>query len=376
MGRLKRALEAGSGKLEAERITALRLHNQKLVRSNLREPAEIVSWLGAVQSQDYAGAKWALSLRAPKLTDADVDRAFDEGTILRTHVLRPTWHFVTPADIRWMQSLTGPRVLARSLPYHRKLELDKTVFTRSRRVLERSLGGGRHLTRAALGAAMTRAGVAVDNLRLAFLMMAAELDGVICSGPRQGKQFTYALVDERAPRGLVLKGDEALAELAKRYFASHGPATIRDFVWWSGLSVKQAKTGVELLGRQVIAETVDGVDYWYVPAPGPARKGSNAAKPTVYLLSNYDELMNALRDRSLFQDSSGPPPAGAFAGFPHQLVINGVLRGAWRRALTGRAVSVAVRPFRPLSTPEETALTDAVAHYGTFMKLPAALVIV
>lgn len=354
-------------------ILGQRLRNQKLVRSNLREPVEIVSWLGAVQSQDYAGAKWALSLRAPRLTDEDIDRAFDEGAILRTHVLRPTWHFVTPDDIRWMQALTGPRVLARSLPYHRKLELDQALFARSRRVLERSLGGGKHLTRAALGAALTRAGVVVDNLRLAFLMMAAELDGVICSGPRQGKQFTYALVDERVPQGLALKGDAALAELAKRYFASHGPASVRDFVWWSGLSVKQAKTGVELLGRQAISETIDGVDYWSVPTPGRVRTSARPDSAVVYLLPNYDELMNALRDRGLFQDSAGPPPAGAFAGFPHQLVINGVLRGAWRRTLTGRAVSVGVRPFRPLSKPEKTALADAVARYGAFMKLPAEL---
>jgi len=167
-------------------IVSQRLRNQKLVRSNLREPVEIVSWLGAVQSQDYAGAKWALCLRAPRLSDADVDRAFDAGKILRTHILRPTWHFVAPADIRWMQALTGPRVQARSVPYHRKLELDKAVFARSRRIFERSLGGGTHLTRAALGSALARAGIAVDSLRLSFLVMAAELDGVICCGPRHG----------------------------------------------------------------------------------------------------------------------------------------------------------------------------------------------
>ena len=133
-------------------IIGHRLRNQKLVRSDLRDPVAVVSWLGAVQSQDYAGAKWALSLRAPGLTEADVDRAFDEGAILRTHVLRPTWHFVAPTDIRWMLALTGPRVQARSAPYHRKLGLDKAVLARSRRVFERSLGGGKHLTRAALGA--------------------------------------------------------------------------------------------------------------------------------------------------------------------------------------------------------------------------------
>jgi hypothetical protein len=274
-----------------------------------------------------------------------------------------------------MQALTGPRVLARSLPYHRKLELDKAVFARSRRILERSLAGGAHLTRTTLGAAMTRGGVTVDSLRLSFLMMAAELDGVICSGPRKGKQFTYALVDERAPRGLALKGDEALAELAKRYFASHGPATVRDFVWWSGLTVKQAKTSVELLGRQARSETIDSMTYWSVPSVA-AKKKALPDGPAVYLLPNYDELMNALRDRGLFQHSSGPPPAGAFMGFPHQLVIDGVLRGAWRRTLTARTASVAVKPFGALSRNERSALSGVVARYGTFLKLPATLTIV
>jgi hypothetical protein len=357
-------------------IVSQRVRNQKLVRSDLREPVEIVSWLGAVQSQDYAGAKWALSLRAPRLSDADVDRAFDAGKILRTHILRPTWHFVAPADIRWMQALTGPRVQARSAPYHRKLELDKAVFARSRRIFERSLSGGTHLTRAALGAALARAGIAVDSLRLSFLVMAAELDGVICSGPRHGKQFTYALVDERVPQARALPGDEALAELTKRYFASHGPATARDFVWWSGLTVKQAKTGLDMLGRQVQSETIDGMTYWSVVASGAARKKALPGGPTVYMLPNYDELMNALRDRGLFQHSSGPPPAGAFVGFPHQLAIDGVLRGAWRTTVTARAVSVAVKPFGALSRNERTALADAVTRYGTFMKLPAELVIV
>lgn len=247
------------------------------------------------------------------------------------------------------------------------------MLARSHKVFERSLGGSRHLTRAAVGTALARAGVAVDALRLAFLMMDAELDGVICSGPRHGKQFTYALLDERVPRSRALKGDEALAELTTRYFASHGPATVRDFVWWSGLTMKQAHTGLELLGRKAFCETVDGVTYWSVSASGPTRRSQLRRGPAVHLLPNYDELMNALRDRGLFQDGPAPPPPGAFVGFPHQLVIDGVLRGAWRRTLTARAVTVAVRSFRPLSRAEKATLGDAVERYGTFVNLPAKL---
>ena len=181
-----------------------RLRNQKLVQSDARDLVGVVSWLGAVQSQDYAGAKWALSLRVSGLSDADVDRAFDTGAIVRTHILRPTWHFVAPADIRWMLALTGPRVLAGNRFYCRKSGLDEKVLARSRRVLEKALGGGKFMTRTALGAVLARAGIEGEGQRLAYLMMDAELQQVVCSGPRAGKQFTYALLDERAPRARVL----------------------------------------------------------------------------------------------------------------------------------------------------------------------------
>jgi hypothetical protein len=356
-------------------IVGERLRNQKLVQSDARDLVSVVSWLGAVQSQDYAGAKWALHLRVPRLTDAAVDEAFDTGAIVRTHVLRPTWHFVAPADIRWMLALTGPRILAGIRMYCRKNGLDEKVLARSRRVLEKALAGGKFLTRTALGRVLARAGIAGEGQRLAYLMMDAELQQVVCSGPREGKQFTYALLDERAPRARVLEHDEALAELTRRYFASHGPATVADFVWWSGLTVKLAKTGLEILGRAVVSETIDGCTYWSVPSGASVRKTSAAQVPIVHLLPNYDELMNALRDRSLFRDAASPPPSGAFEGFPHQLAIDGILRGAWRRTVTGRAATIEVRPFRRMSEPEMSALADAVARYGTFVNLPAKLLV-
>jgi Winged helix DNA-binding domain len=356
-------------------IVGQRLLNQKLVRSDLKKPVEIVSWLGAVQSQDYTGAKWALALRAPALTDADLDRAFDRGDILRTHILRPTWHFVAPKDIRWMLALTAPRVLASNRHYCRKNGLDDKSLARCRRVMERALVGGRHLTRAALAAVLERAGIAGAGQRLAYLVMDAELERVICSGPRLGKQFTYALLEERAPKTRALTNDEALAELTKRYFASHGPATLRDFVWWSGLTVKLAKSGLDMLGRAVDSEAMNGLTYWSVPPARVRRSTTPAETPIVHLLPNYDELMNALRDRGLFRDPVAQPPADAFLRFPHQLAIDGILRGAWRRTLTNRGVTITVRPFRLLAKPEKRALDDAVSRYGRFANTTATLAI-
>jgi len=217
-------------------IAQQRLQNHHLSHPQLKRPDAIVAWLGAVQAQEYAGAKWALVQRMPGATDAAIEQAFTDGAILRTHLLRPTWHFVTPADIRWMLALTAPRVHALNAYYYRKCELDKTIFARSHDALVNALQGGKQLMREEVRTVLEQAGIATKgDLRFAYLMMHAELDGIVCSGARRGKQFTYALVEERVPPTRKVDRDEALAELVKRYFTSHGPATVQDFTWWSGL---------------------------------------------------------------------------------------------------------------------------------------------
>jgi len=203
-------------------IAEQRIYNQHIAQPTQKKPADIVKWLGAVQAQDYAGAKWALGLRLKDASDAAIDAALGDGSIIRTHVLRPTWHFVIPADARWMITLTAPRINGFCATWYRKLQLDNAVFNRSNDALAKALEGGRHLNRTAIMAVLNGAGVATDDLRFIHLLMRAELDRVICSGPRQGKQFTYALFDDRIPAGNSPTKEEALNELAKRYFISHG----------------------------------------------------------------------------------------------------------------------------------------------------------
>src|SRR6266704_5397496 len=215
-------------------IAQQRLHNQHITQRTLETPQALVEWLGAVQAQDFAAAKWALGLRLHGVTDDDIEQAFTNGAILRTHVMRPTWHFVSPADIRWLLALTAPRVHQTLAYYNRKLELDDAVFRCTNAMLANALQGGKQLTRDELVFALQQAGIATEGeQRVTHIMMRAELDGVICSGARRDKQFTYALLAERAPHARMLARDEALAELTTRYFMSHGPATIQDFVWWS-----------------------------------------------------------------------------------------------------------------------------------------------
>jgi DNA glycosylase AlkZ-like len=347
-----------------------RLRNQKLLESEFRKPDEAVAWLGAVQSQEYAGAKWALGQRANGLTDADIEDAFNQGTILRTHVLRPTWHFVARADIRWLLALSGPRVHAVSAHYCRKMELDDRLFSRSRKVFKRALAGGKHLTRSELARALEKAGILAKGPRLAYLVMHAELDGVICSGPRQGKQFTYALLDERAPDARRLSRDDALAELTRRYFTSHGPATLRDYVWWSGLTVREARAGLEMIKPKLVQEALDGLVYWFPPSTSPTRRATS----TVHLLPIYDEHLIAYKDRGIVLDEScGRALWSMVAEFPHQLVVNGRVTGAWRRTVSEKAVHIHVRPFRSLTRIELRGLEAAAERHGRFMNLPVTL---
>jgi hypothetical protein len=349
-----------------------RLINQRLVGGGFSTPVEAVSWFGAVQSQDYPGAKWALGQRMQGVSDAALDRAFDAGEILRTHVLRPTWHFVAPADIRWMLALTGPRVHRAMSYYCRQNGLDATTFARARPAIQRALKGGAHLTRDELAAALKKAGIDALGVRLGLLVMHEELDGIICSGPRRGKQFTYALLDERVPAAPALSRDEALTALTVRYFTSHGPATVRDFVWWSGLTVKDARSGIEMAGKALSQETGDSLTYWSSPHE---RARVRVPSPVVHLLPNYDECLIAYKDRNNVAHVPAPPDPrlkrlGVFA---HQMLVDGRMVGSWRRTQNRRGVEIEVVAYRTLARTERAALDVAVARHAQFMGTTATM---
>jgi hypothetical protein len=356
-------------------LVADRLSNQRLSRTEFRTAVDVVAWHGAMQSQDYAGAKWAIGQRARRLADADIERAFNAGEILRTHVMRPTWHFVAPADIRWMLTLTAPRVHAVMAYYNRLHELDAKLLKRSRSVFEKSLREGSHLTRTELAGALSRAGIEASGARLGHIMMHAELEQVICSGPRRGKQFTYALLAERAPQAKVLEPDDALAALTSRYFASHGPATIRDFSWWSGLTTREVKRGIEIAKPALASETTDGCTYWFARSR-PARRTEPAP---VYLLPNYDEYGIAYKDREALVDATITRPASVAYGqvgyveLPHLLIVDGKWTGSWKQTVTATAVRVDVKPARPLTKDERRAVVAAADRYGEFLKVPATV---
>ena len=351
-------------------ISTRRLHNQRIMRTGLETAADIVDWLGAVQAQEYEPASWALALRMDgKPVRRDLEDAFEAGLILRTHVMRPTWHFLTQDSIRWMLELTGPRVQQRMAPYNSQLELDSRMMTRAVKIFERTLRDRQFLTRTELGERLRRAGIDATGMRLAHVAMHAEQEGIICSGPRRGRQFTYGLIAERAPEARRMERDESLAELARRYLRSHGPATVRDFVWWSGLTTADAKRGFEAC--RAANEAVDGLTYWSVEprAPGSSREA------TAHLLPIYDEYLVAYRDRVAVPH--GPSGIAEGSGqtviFQHAAIIDGHVAGTWRTFRRSRDITVTVTPLRRLTRDERRALGSAAERYQRFLESPVAL---
>src|SRR5262249_41454511 len=275
-------------------ITHYRLPNQRLSGAKFESPAEVVRWFGAVQAQDYLGSLWAIGLRMQNASEKAVEQAIAERTIVRTWPMRGTLHFVAAEDARWMLKLLTPRVIARSPSRHRELSLDERVFRGAREIFVKALSGGRQLTRTALYELLHARGINTKDGRGLHILGQLAHEGLICFGARDGKQPTFALLDEWLPQHKSRERDEALAELAERYFTSHGPATLQDFAWWSGLTTADARDGLEMAKRRLAPETINGQTYWLASST-PAAKD---AAPIAYLLPAYDEYTVAYKDRS------------------------------------------------------------------------------
>lgn len=352
-------------------IAHRRLANQDLTTPRLTHPEAVVAWMGAVQAQDYAAAKWALGLRLVDATDEVVEQAFTDGSIVRTHVLRPTWHFVAPADIRWMLALTGPRVRALSAPYFRKLGLDQRVLARCNAAIERALRGGKQCTREQLRDVLQEAGIQADGeLRLPYILTHGELDALICSGPRQGKQFTYMLLEERVPPAPAMERDESVRELARRFFLSHGPATPQDFAKWSGLTVADARLGIELAGHDLRKETWGRQSFWCSAAESAAPpEPRTRPRPTAYLLPNYDEYTIGYRDHDAVFDA----PNMSQLIFAHTIILDGQVAGTWKRTLKKREVVIELNTFTKLTKAQSRLIGAAAKRYGKFLGLEAVI---
>jgi hypothetical protein len=351
-------------------FSKFRLINQHISVDPFSDPCDAVNWLVAVQSQEYASAKWALGLRLDNAIDADIELAFTNGAILRTHLLRPTWHFVLPSDIRWLLALTGPRVNKLNAFMYRREGLDDAILKKSRDVIASALHGGHQFTRDELGVMLENAGIQMKKGQyLVYILMSAELNGVICSGARRGNQFTYALMDDRVPKSSPLGREEALAELSRRYFMSRGPASIADFAKWSGLTKAEARGGLDTVKSQFDNVNVDGEEYWFTEP----QRSPMSTSPSAYLLSVFDEYISGYKDYSAYGDETVSAKLRQLGNALHFIiVVDGLIAGTWRRELGRHSVEIQVNLFRELSLPESQAVRDAGQRYGRFLGVPVA----
>ena len=324
-----------------------------------------------MQAQDYGGALWAIGLRMTGATERSIEQAIAERAIVRTWPMRGTLHFVAAQDVRWLLALLTPRVIAHSAGRYRQLELDEVTFARSKEVFARALQGGKQLTRDEMLQELEQAGISTAGQRGYHLLGRAAQDGLICFGTRRGKQQTFTLLDEWVPLTRSLPRDEALAELTRRYFTSHGPATVQDLMHWAGLTAAEAKTGLAAAGKALVQVTVADRVYW-MPCEAPE---INHATPSVHLLPGFDEYLLGYRDRSAVLDPAHAQRIcpGGNGMFSPTIVIDGVVTGTWRRTFKGGAVVVETTPFRPLTAAENDALAAAADRYGRFLGLPVVL---
>ncbi|MCB0125438.1 MAG: AlkZ family DNA glycosylase, partial [Caldilineaceae bacterium] len=328
-------------------IGLTRLANQHIIDRPFMKPADAVAWLGALQAQDYLGALWSIGLRmaaTPQLpTEALIEEALANHTIIRTWPMRGTLHFVAAEDVRWLLQLLTPRQIQQSAGRYRQLDLNEPTFAQSQAVFAEALEGGKELTREELMQALEHAGIASTGQRGYHMLVRAAQDGVICFGARSGKQQTFTLLAEWVPPTAPLPRDEALAKLAQRYFTSHGPATVHDLARWAGITVTDARRGVAGVDKILLCEMVGEQEYW-LPYSTPAVVAQ--AEP-VYLLPGFDEFVLGYGDRAAVLDPAYADRIcpGGNGVFSPTVVIDGQIRGTWKRTLKTKAVAVEWTPF-------------------------------
>jgi hypothetical protein len=340
-----------------------RLHSQCIAATTFDDPAGPVRWLGAIQAQDYLGSLWAIGLRARNATEASVERAIAERAIVRTWPMRGTLHFVAADDAHWMLELLAARAVAASAGrLEREYGLDEKLVGRSREVVGRALEGGRRLTRDAMYRTLERARISAAGGRGLHITWRLAHDRLICFGPREGRQQTFVLLDEWVPRSKRLARDEALAELARRYFTSHGPATVQDFAWWSGLLLSDATDGLDMASGDLVSTDFAGKRYWASPSTKAYRSSARA-----FLLPAFDEYSVAYRDRSALVGSARARPAGGLDLLRPAIVVDGHVVGTWTRTLGRDSVTCEVSPFTKLGTTARRAVAAATRRYAAFL---------
>jgi len=353
-------------------LSRLRMLNQQIEGSVCTSPKELLSSMGAIQAQDFAMAKWAIGQRIPDSTRLSIETAYDAGNIIRTHLMRPTWHLVSSDDIYWMLELTAPQIRKILKTNDKRFELTDQIYAKTNTVLENVLSNNCSMTREELVQEFENVHIRTDENRLSHILMRAELDGVVCSGPIRKNKLTYALLADRVPLKKTGTRDESLFTLAGRYFSSHGPATLRDFVWWSGLGVTEARKALEMIKAGFLSETIGTETYWFAE---PMKK-TLPFTPSVHLLPAYDEYLISYANRSaalaIVNNKKTISDNGIFRPV---IVIDGQVEGLWKRTTIKDKVKIETSHFKVHDSETIRSLKKEATRYGIFLDKKIDLVI-
>ena len=345
-------------------LAKIRLLSQQIVGSKFNNAKDVLDWMGAIQAQDYGMAKWAVGTRLPDSNDNIISAAIDEGEILRTHLLRPTWHFVSNDNIYWILDVTAQQVKNSFKSRHIQLGLTNTILRKSNSVMEKALNGGNHLTREELIVELGKVKIATNDNRASHIFAWAELEGLICSGATKGGKQTYAILEERVPRRKPINKEEALATLAQKYFSSRCPATLQDFVWWSGLTVSHAKKALEMAAPKFIPVTYNSEVYWFTPSFSVPK----APIDEVYLLPAFDEFIISYKDRSAALPKETHKKAVSNNGiFRPVIVVNGQVAGIWKRTVNKDKVALEAVFFESPNKTISSKVKEAAIQYGHYL---------
>lgn len=349
-------------------IRTLRISNQLINNLEFKNPHEIVSWLGALQAQDYSGALWAVGLRSRDTILKKIERAIEDKSIVRTWPMRGTLHFVAAEDVHWMLNLLTPRIISKAAGRHKNLELNNKIFTKSYKLFEKALVGGKLLKRNDMMMLLENSGITTNQQRGYHILWKAAQEKLICLGPIKEKQQTFALLDEWITSPKKLTVEESLAELTIRYFESHGPATLKDFVWWSGLKVADAGSGVKSVKDKLIEDKFNGQSYFLTDSKKYAAKNNKE----VYLLPGFDEYVLGYKDRSAIIDPADKKKIVPWSNgmFQSTVIINGEIAGTWKSEKKKKSITIKTKTFLKISKDQKTALKNAAEEYGNFLGAP------
>lgn len=347
-------------------IANLRMASQQLANPLFDDPHKLVTWMGALQAQDYKMVKWALGIRLKSANLPTIENALRKGEILRTHIMRPTWHLVAAEDIRWMLKLSAQRIKQANDSFAKGQQIDITeaLYTRSNRLLEKILEGNNHLTKQEIGQEFSKAGIASDTPYMNRFMVRAEIEGIICSGIDKGNKPTYALLDERVSPLPALHKDEALACLATRYFRSHSPASLQDFAWWSGLPVTEAKQAIRFIETELIADRFASQNLYIHSSCQDC-----PSTDIFHFLPAYDEYLISYKDRtaSLLPEHSDKAYTNYGLFFPI-ILHNGRIIGNWNRKASGKGFTIKTSFFTNEPVIPQSLIQLAEAKYKQFIQ--------